>query len=358
MATVASVVSNFDKIYLGGKNGPLAAGKFKLSEVGIGWKNALSGQIITVSAADITKVTWVRVARDFELRILKKGGVVLKFDGFPKDAFEGLSHLVKQYYSKTLDTIEVSTRGYNWGQAEFQGSQMTFNVHGKQAFEIPLSDVANTLVAGKSEVSVEFAMPRKEKNERILEDSLVEIRFYIPGGVTESMIRDGQGDAKVLKDRLDENGDVIMYDQDEEDGMEQGEISQKVAVDDKGEALTAATLFAETIKQKSDANASLSELIVSFDDILCLTPRGRFQIDMHQENFRLRGKTHDYKILYSAITRMFLVPRPDDIHWNFVVGVNPPLRQGQTRYPFLVFQFEREQEVELTLNMEEYAAGC
>jgi structure-specific recognition protein 1 len=57
--------------------------------------------------------------------------------------------------------------------------------------------------------------------------------------------------------------------------------------------------------------------------------------------------------MYSGVTKMFLVPRPDDMHWNFVVGVNPPLRQGQTRYPFLVFQFEREEEIELELNIEE-----
>jgi structure-specific recognition protein 1 len=27
------------------------------------------------------------------------------------------------------------------------------------------------------------------------------------------------------------------------------------------------------------------------------------------------GKTHDYKILYTAVSRMYLVPRPDDVHW-------------------------------------------
>ncbi len=134
-----------------------------------------------------------------------------------------------------------------------------------------------------------ISRPRKERKERILEDSLVEVRFYIPGSVTEGMIRDGNGDNKVLKDRLDENGDVILYDADQDLSMEQGEISTQVALDTNGEALSAAALFSETIKQKSDANAATSELIVTFDDILCLTPRGRFQIDMHLEHFRLRG---------------------------------------------------------------------
>lgn len=37
----------------------------------------------------------------------------------------------------------------------------------------------------------------------------------------------------------------------------------------------------------------------------------------------------------------------------FVIALNPPIRQGQTRYPFLVFQFERDDEIELDLNLEE-----
>lgn len=56
-----------------------------MSEVGVGWKNATTGQIITVPAADIEKMHWIRVAREYELRIQKKGKNVLKFDGFPKD---------------------------------------------------------------------------------------------------------------------------------------------------------------------------------------------------------------------------------------------------------------------------------
>ena len=37
----------------------------------------------------------------------------------------------------------------------------------------------------------------------------------------------------------------------------------------------------------------------------------------------------------------------------FVIGLNPPIRQGQTRYPFLVFQFERDDEIEFDLNLDQ-----
>ena len=80
-----------------------------------------------------------------------------------------------------------------------------------------MTDVANTAVSAKSEVSIEFALPRHEKGEKVLEDSLVEVRLYIPGGVTEGMIRVGQNEGKVLRDRVDQNPDAMDLDPDEDD---------------------------------------------------------------------------------------------------------------------------------------------
>jgi structure-specific recognition protein 1 len=48
-----------------------------------------------------------------------------------------------------------------------------------------------------------------------------------------------------------------------------------------------------------------------------------------------------------------VLPKPDDMHTLITVGLDPPLRQGQTRYPFLVMQFKRDEEVNLDLNMKE-----
>ena len=81
--------------------------------------------------------------------------------------------------------------------------------------------------------------------------------------------------------------------------------------------------------------------------------RGRFDVDMYEASFRLRGKTYDYKIQYEHIKKFMLLPKPDDLHTLIVVGLDPPLRQGQTKYPFLVMQFKREEEVIIELNMTE-----
>lgn len=74
---------------------------------------------------------------------------------------------------------------------------------------------------------------------------------------------------------------------------------------------------------------------------------------MYENSFRLRGKTYDYKIQYAHIRKIFSLPKPDEVHHMIVVGLEPPLRQGQTRYPFLVMQFKRDDDGETDLSMTE-----
>jgi structure-specific recognition protein 1 len=74
-------------------------------------------------------------------------------------------------------------------------------------------------------------------------------------------------------------------------------------------------------------------------------------VDMYENSFRMRGKTYDYKVPYDSIKRFMVLPKPDEIHQMICLGLDPPLRQGQTRYPFIVMQFRLEEEVELDLNI-------
>lgn len=74
---------------------------------------------------------------------------------------------------------------------------------------------------------------------------------------------------------------------------------------------------------------------------------------MFLTHFRLRGKTYDYKILHTSVTRLFLLPKADEIHVQLVIGLDPPIRQGQTRYPYLVMQFTKDEEMDAELNLSE-----
>ena len=81
--------------------------------------------------------------------------------------------------------------------------------------------------------------------------------------------------------------------------------------------------------------------------------RGRFDVDMFPEFLRLRGKTYDYRIQYSSIVKLFVLPKADEIHVQFVINLEPPIRQGQTRYPYLIMQFAKEEEMDAEIQLEE-----
>lgn len=68
--------------------------------------------------------------------------------------------------------------------------------------------------------------------------------------------------------------------------------------------------------------------------------------------FRMRGQKYDYKIKYDDISRLFLLPKPDEVHMAFVIALDKPIRQGQQRYQHLVLQTSKDPD-EVTVNMDE-----
>ncbi len=256
----------------------------------------------------------------------------MTFDGFLREDQERVGKTIKSYYGHSLDAKEVSTRGWNWGELDIQGDDVQFLVKDKLAFEVPLSHISNSNIAGKTEVSMEFINPDQQqpttnsgaagangsaKPKKQRGDQLVEMRFYVPGTVSK--------------------------------GGDDGSADEAGAEDEQ----TAASAFHEQLKAKADIGQTAGDSILLFQDVLILTPRGRYDVDMFANFLRLRGKTYDYKVLYSSITRLFLLPKPDDVHVQFVVGLDPAIRQGQTRYPYLVLQFPREEEMDAELNLDE-----
>jgi structure-specific recognition protein 1 len=198
-------------------------------------------------------------------------------------------------------------------------------------------------LAGRNEVAVEFALPTGDANDAAVKpgstknrgrkaaagpDELVEMRFYIPGTAVKKEKAEGA----------------------EGEGEGEGEEEEN---DEGVEEQNAANLFYETLMDKAEIGDVAGDTFATFLDVLHLTPRGRFDIDMYESSFRLRGKTYDYKIQYSAIKKFFLLPKNDDTHTLIVLGLDPPLRQGQTRYPFLVMQLKLDEEISLELNMTE-----
>ncbi|KAG5993936.1 FACT complex subunit [Claviceps spartinae] len=331
---MAAIFESFDGIYLDLSK---ESGKCRFAETGFGWKPSKGGDTFTFDQSNIGGAQWGRAAKGYEVRILQRSSGIIQLDGFQQEDYERLSKVFKNWYSTGLENKEHALRGWNWGKAEFAKAEVTFSVQNKPAFELPYSEIGNTNLAGRNEVAIEMSLPQdandtgtdgrlggargRGKKAGAGRDQLVEMRFYIPG--TTTIRKEGRGDEGA-------NGE-----------------------EDEDEEKNAATLFYETLIEKAEIGETAGDTIATFLDVLHLTPRGRFDIDMYEASFRLRGKTYDYKIQYDAIKKFMVLPKPDELHCMLCIGLDPPLRQGQTRYPFVVMQFKKDEEVTIDLNLEE-----
>lgn len=309
------VATDFDRIYL---NQSKNNGRMRIADSGLGWKGAgANTQPFLLPSEEILTSSWSRLARGYELRVQTKNQGVVMLDGFDQEDFQKLKQELQRNFQLKLDHHEHSLRGWNWGKTDFARNELIFQVNNKPGFEIPYNQMSNANLTGKNEVAVEFNLEQENVG-----DELIEMRFYVPGTI--------------------ENEEVVKA----ENGEDKTEI----------EEINAASVFYDEIKSKAEIGQVAGEAIVSFSEVLFLTPRGRYDIDMYPTSLRLRGKTYDYKIQYKQIERVFSLPKPDDTHHLIIIQIDPPLRQGQTRYPFLVMQFLKEEEIEVELNLtqEEY----
>jgi structure-specific recognition protein 1 len=228
--------------------------------------------------------------------------------GLLTDAYQEhdkIAQLLKNHFGITLETQEAAFKGWNWGVADFRGAwilytdcvglitflagqDLAFLVSDRTAFELPLDNVANSNIAGRTEVSLEFANLAGSSKGKLAGDEMVEIRFHVPGAASKAKDSDAG--------------------------------SQKSDNENEEEEISAAQAFHETIKDRANIGQITGNMILSFEEVLVLTPRGRYDMDMFPEFLRLRGKTYDYKILFSSINRLFLLPK-DDQHVLFIVSM-------------------------------------
>lgn len=317
----------FDKIYLGTD---FSVGKLRLAPSGLGWKSLVEDKILTIESHRIKKFYWLRVARLFELQVLlkdNKDGRMVRFNGFKKDDLFALKETIKRFYAIQVEQKELCVKGWNWGQTEFDNftNNLIFLVDDKSCFEIDVNKITNTNLVNKNEVSLEFSHVQNPHDQedgltKPPVDELVEVRLFVPNQTRKQQSQ-------------------IINEQDNNINEEEEE-----------EKSTTAEVFCETIKAKAGLNIS-AEAICYFQEILLLTPRGRYDIDMFSTFFRLRGKTYDYKIPYLSVVERFLLDRQDDKNILFVISIEPPIRQGQTSYAYLVIEMSKSSEISIDLNL-------
>lgn len=304
MATDEGPVRSYGSISVAGQN--VGSGALRLTQQGLGWKAKESHRNIVVSQMDLLQVQWLRGGRGHQLKLSMKGGNTIRLEGFRSNDFADLEQYMSDNYNKKLTRVSQAVRGWSWGQLDVSkgaASNLVFKTGGgtsmknnsnkfEDAFEIPLGKVANVQLPGNAkEVALDFHV---DDTAGKMDEELVEMRFYIP---------------------------------EEED---------------------AKTVY-EKVKARADTSAFAGESLCSFNHMGVTVPRGRYDVDMYANYIKLRGKAVDFKILYSSITRLFLLPKPDNVIVSFVMSLDPPIRQGNTMYPHLVFQFDTEEKTRIDL---------
>lgn len=229
------------------------------------------------------------------IRIIMKNGHLYRYGGFKDSEKSNLENFFSKNYSIDMQTQDFSIKGWNWGTANFEGSVLNFDIKkSEKAFEIPLSNVSHCTTA-KNEVTLEF----HQNDDAPV--SLMEMRFHIPS--------------------VDGNDPVQS--------------------------------FMEQVLQKASIIRETGECIAIFKELQCLTPRGRYDIKIFPSFIQLHGKTFDYKIPITSILRLFQLPHKDSRQVFFVMSLDPPIKQGQTRYHFLILLFGKEEDVSIELGMSE-----
>uniref|UniRef100_A0A6I8Q3F5 FACT complex subunit SSRP1 n=1 Tax=Xenopus tropicalis TaxID=8364 RepID=A0A6I8Q3F5_XENTR len=285
----------FNDIYQEVK-GSMNDGRLRLSRAGLMYKNNKTGKVENISAADIAEVVWRRVALGHGIKLLTNGGHVYKYDGFRDTEYDKLFDYFKSHFRVELVEKDLCVKGWNWGSVRFGGQLLSFDIGDQPAFELPLSNVSQC-TTGKNEVTLEF-----HQNDDS-EVSLMEIRFYVPP-------------------TQDDGGDPV-------------------------------EAFAQNVLSKADVIQATGDAVCIFRELQCLTPRGRYDIRIYPTFLHLHGKTFDYKIPYTTVLRLFLLPHKDQRQMFFVISLDPPIKQGQTRYHFLILLFSKDEDMTLTLNMSE-----
>jgi len=277
--------------------GMMLPAKLKLNEEGVTFRNSKTGKVETVKADSVEVLNWQRLAGGWGIRLFTEDGSLYRFGGFKESDHSKLEKFFKQTMKKTMTEKEFSVKGWNYGAAKFEGCVLSFDVEGKPAFEIPVNNVS-ACTTGKNEVTLEY----HQHEEAAVH--MMEMRFHIPAAEMEG----------------------------EDDPVES---------------------FKNRVMSKASIITATGDAIAIFSEIQCLTPRGRYDIKVYPTFIQLHGKTFDFKIPNSTVLRLFLLPHQDQRQHFFVVSVDPPIKQGQTRYPYVILLFTSDESETIELPLEE-----
>ncbi|RHY23385.1 hypothetical protein DYB32_009215 [Aphanomyces invadans] len=275
-------------------------GVLVLNDSGLLWRSRQTEAQKKVAKEDLVSMLWSAIGpKEYHLKVTTRGGKTVRFTGLKQSDVDLIRTFSRDALGREMEEERLASSGGNWGHMQFQGSNLNFVVQDQGVgMDLPLDLIAQCAMPAKNEVELQFHEDDTVAGD---EESLVEMRLYIPGDADDGVT------AESLKDEILERANI-------------SHVTGKSIVE-------------------------LDESMGTF-----LTPRGRYAVELYGSFLRMHGKTYDYKILYSNINRCFLLEYPNSTNTAFVISLEEPIRQGKQGYPHLVLQLARD-EVHIDVNL-------
>ncbi|KAF7684624.1 FACT complex subunit POB3 [Astathelohania contejeani] len=93
--------------------------------------------------------------------------------------------------------------------------------------------------------------------------------------------------------------------------------------------------------------------VVTFSVLPSVYPRGKNEYIFCQGMLLVKGSTYEHKIMYSSIKGVFVLEKVADVSTFVALQLEPAIRQGQTKYNFIVLEFEHGIEEEFEISQED-----
>ena len=239
---------------------------------------------------------------------------------------------------------DIFVRGLNWGSYSLSENKMSFKSDSKEWFQIPFNALSNVQQGtNKNEITLEF-----NKDEDNNDSAICELRLFVPEQETKQEKQKEKKKQKEENDKDGKDGNEENKDnkENEENEVEEEEDEKDKIVKTKGELLKEEII-------KLAGIGSISGSIAHIPEIQTVIPRGKFDLYFLKNSLKIHGQSHNYKTDIKNIVKVFLVPKIDG-HFSFLIlKLKSPLTQGNTFYPFVIFQIKPENEISIDLQIPE-----
>jgi structure-specific recognition protein 1 len=242
--------------------------------------------------------------------------------------------------SQSKPKKDVFVRGLNWGDLKTTEEDLIFSHKSKLWFEMPVNTISNIQhISNKNEVALEVT--QEEENADM---NLCELRLFIPDKDFKNK-KNKNSDENSSKAEENKESDA------ENEKSEKDEDSNNNNVINIGEKSRAELIKDEIVKKTKIG--SVSNSIAHIQDIQMITPRGKFDLYFTKNYLKIHGISFNYQILNKNISKIFLLPKIDKHNHIFVLQLKVYVTQGNTQYPYLIFQIDSDEENTIELNLSE-----